>query len=72
MVKGHDNFRLLPLSLLLPFFIFPITDDRKGSTGQQMEFKSNQWFGATVRSSGDHILVSMSRGHIKIWIYRTK
>uniref|UniRef100_A0A671SQJ6 Integrin alpha-V-like n=1 Tax=Sinocyclocheilus anshuiensis TaxID=1608454 RepID=A0A671SQJ6_9TELE len=22
----------------------------------QMEFKSNQWFGATVRSSGDHIL----------------
>uniref|UniRef100_A0A9J7YNR5 Integrin, alpha V n=1 Tax=Cyprinus carpio carpio TaxID=630221 RepID=A0A9J7YNR5_CYPCA len=30
------------------------------STGKmqhcQMEFKSNQWFGATVRSSGDHIL----------------
>uniref|UniRef100_A0A8C2B2K9 Integrin, alpha V n=1 Tax=Cyprinus carpio TaxID=7962 RepID=A0A8C2B2K9_CYPCA len=26
------------------------------SNGQQMEFKSNQWFGATVRSSGDHIL----------------
>ncbi|XP_057191846.1 integrin alpha-V [Triplophysa rosa] len=35
---------------------FDSTDDRKGSTGQQMEFKSNQWFGATVRSSGDHIL----------------
>uniref|UniRef100_A0A671SMS4 Integrin alpha-V-like n=1 Tax=Sinocyclocheilus anshuiensis TaxID=1608454 RepID=A0A671SMS4_9TELE len=31
-------------------------NDRKNSNGQQMEFKSNQWFGATVRSSGDHIL----------------
>uniref|UniRef100_A0A8C2AZY7 Integrin, alpha V n=1 Tax=Cyprinus carpio TaxID=7962 RepID=A0A8C2AZY7_CYPCA len=35
---------------------FDSTDDRKNSNGQQMEFKSNQWFGATVRSSGDHIL----------------
>ncbi|KAI5606677.1 integrin alpha-V precursor, partial [Silurus asotus] len=24
--------------------------------GQQMEFKSSQWFGATVRSDGEHIL----------------
>uniref|UniRef100_A0A672NAJ9 Uncharacterized protein n=1 Tax=Sinocyclocheilus grahami TaxID=75366 RepID=A0A672NAJ9_SINGR len=31
-------------------------NDRKNSKGQQMEFKSNQWFGATVRSTGDHIL----------------
>uniref|UniRef100_A0A671SPB7 Integrin alpha-V-like n=1 Tax=Sinocyclocheilus anshuiensis TaxID=1608454 RepID=A0A671SPB7_9TELE len=35
---------------------FDSSDDRKNSNGQQMEFKSNQWFGATVRSSGDHIL----------------
>uniref|UniRef100_A0A672NAQ1 Uncharacterized protein n=1 Tax=Sinocyclocheilus grahami TaxID=75366 RepID=A0A672NAQ1_SINGR len=35
---------------------FDSTDDRKNSKGQQMEFKSNQWFGATVRSTGDHIL----------------
>uniref|UniRef100_A0A671MKQ2 Integrin alpha-V-like n=1 Tax=Sinocyclocheilus anshuiensis TaxID=1608454 RepID=A0A671MKQ2_9TELE len=35
---------------------FDSTDDRKNSNGQQMEFKSNQWFGATVRSTGDHIL----------------
>uniref|UniRef100_A0A8C1JEC0 Integrin, alpha V n=1 Tax=Cyprinus carpio TaxID=7962 RepID=A0A8C1JEC0_CYPCA len=33
-----------------------VFNDRKNSNGQQMEFKSNQWFGATVRSSGDHIL----------------
>nr|AAI17568.1 Integrin, alpha V [Danio rerio] len=38
---------------------FDSTDDRKHSNGQQMEFKSNQWFGATVRSSGDQILVSL-------------
>uniref|UniRef100_A0A8C1S944 Integrin, alpha V n=1 Tax=Cyprinus carpio TaxID=7962 RepID=A0A8C1S944_CYPCA len=31
-------------------------NDRKNANGQQMEFKSNQWFGATVRSTGDHIL----------------
>lgn len=31
-------------------------DDRKIDTG--MEFKSHQWFGATVRSDGEHILVS--------------
>lgn len=30
-----------------------------------MEFKSNQWFGATVRSSGDHILVSQG-AHVEI------
>uniref|UniRef100_A0A8C1DU64 Integrin, alpha V n=1 Tax=Cyprinus carpio carpio TaxID=630221 RepID=A0A8C1DU64_CYPCA len=35
---------------------FDSTDDRKNANGQQMEFKSNQWFGATVRSTGDHIL----------------
>uniref|UniRef100_A0A9J7X7S2 Integrin, alpha V n=1 Tax=Cyprinus carpio carpio TaxID=630221 RepID=A0A9J7X7S2_CYPCA len=35
---------------------FDSTGKMKNSNGQQMEFKSNQWFGATVRSSGDHIL----------------
>ncbi|XP_051998228.1 integrin alpha-V-like [Xyrauchen texanus] len=35
---------------------FDSSENRKSSTGQQMEFKSKQWFGATVRSSGDNIL----------------
>ncbi|KAG5833948.1 hypothetical protein ANANG_G00281330 [Anguilla anguilla] len=35
---------------------FDNTDDRKNVKGEQMEFKSNQWFGATVRSEGEHIL----------------
>ncbi|XP_046903287.1 integrin alpha-V [Hypomesus transpacificus] len=35
---------------------FDNTDDKKSQTGIQMEFKSNQWFGASVRSDGKHIL----------------
>lgn len=36
---------------------FDNTDDRKSAIdGAQMEFKSKQWFGASVRSSGEHIL----------------
>ncbi|KPP56743.1 hypothetical protein Z043_125607 [Scleropages formosus] len=35
---------------------FDTTDDRTNPEGLQMEFKSNQWFGATVRSDGEHIL----------------
>ncbi|KAM8855081.1 integrin alpha-V [Spinachia spinachia] len=35
---------------------FDITDDRKNAAGAQMEFKSKQWFGASVRSDGEHIL----------------
>ncbi|XP_041923387.1 integrin alpha-V [Alosa sapidissima] len=35
---------------------FDNTDDRKNENNQQMEFKTNQWFGATVRSDGEHIL----------------
>uniref|UniRef100_W5JXR2 Integrin, alpha V n=1 Tax=Astyanax mexicanus TaxID=7994 RepID=W5JXR2_ASTMX len=35
--------------------LFDNTDDRQ-ENGVQMEFKSNQWFGATVRSDGEHIL----------------
>uniref|UniRef100_A0AAY4EP35 Integrin alpha-2 domain-containing protein n=1 Tax=Denticeps clupeoides TaxID=299321 RepID=A0AAY4EP35_9TELE len=31
-------------------------NERKNTNGEQMEFKSNQWFGATVRSDGEHIL----------------
>ncbi|XP_008327192.1 integrin alpha-V [Cynoglossus semilaevis] len=34
---------------------FDNTDDRT-SNGAQMEFKSKQWFGASVRSDGEHIL----------------
>ncbi|KAK3569132.1 hypothetical protein QTP86_024487 [Hemibagrus guttatus] len=30
--------------------------DNRVESGQQMEFKSSQWFGATVRSDGEHIL----------------
>ncbi|KAM8857935.1 integrin alpha-V [Synchiropus picturatus] len=35
---------------------FDITGDRKNANGDQMEFKSKQWFGASVRSDGEHIL----------------
>ncbi|XP_064183360.1 integrin alpha-V [Anguilla rostrata] len=35
---------------------FDNTDDRKSPGGDQMEFKSNQWFGASVRSAGENIL----------------
>ncbi|XP_068423141.1 integrin alpha-V [Clinocottus analis] len=35
---------------------FDSTDDRKNNDGAQMEFKSKQWFGASVRSDGEHIL----------------
>ncbi|KAJ8255879.1 hypothetical protein COCON_G00197430 [Conger conger] len=35
---------------------FDNTDDRKNAKGEQMEFKSSQWFGASVRSEGEYIL----------------
>uniref|UniRef100_A0A8P4GEC6 Integrin alpha-V n=1 Tax=Dicentrarchus labrax TaxID=13489 RepID=A0A8P4GEC6_DICLA len=35
---------------------FDITDNRRNAEGAQMEFKSKQWFGASVRSNGEHIL----------------
>ncbi|XP_030236518.1 integrin alpha-V isoform X1 [Gadus morhua] len=35
---------------------FDSTDNRKSAEGVQMEFKSRQWFGASVRSDGEHIL----------------
>ncbi|KAK2840461.1 hypothetical protein Q5P01_014201 [Channa striata] len=35
---------------------FDNTDDRKDPKGAPMEFKSKQWFGASVRSNGEHIL----------------
>ncbi|XP_037645292.1 integrin alpha-V [Sebastes umbrosus] len=35
---------------------FDSTDDRRNAEGAQMEFKSKQWFGASVRSDGEHIL----------------
>ncbi|XP_078118872.1 LOW QUALITY PROTEIN: integrin alpha-V [Sander vitreus] len=36
--------------------LFDSSDDRKNAQGAQMEFKSKQWFGASVRSDGEHIL----------------
>ncbi|XP_028291477.1 integrin alpha-V [Gouania willdenowi] len=36
--------------------VFDDKDDRKNDDGVQMEFKSKQWFGASVRSDGEHIL----------------
>uniref|UniRef100_A0A667XI01 Integrin, alpha V n=1 Tax=Myripristis murdjan TaxID=586833 RepID=A0A667XI01_9TELE len=36
--------------------LFDDTDDRKSADGHQMDFKSKQWFGASVRSDGEHIL----------------
>lgn len=35
---------------------FDNTDERRNNEGNQMEFKSKQWFGASVRSDGEHIL----------------
>ncbi|XP_071328583.1 integrin alpha-V isoform X2 [Trachinotus anak] len=35
---------------------FDNSDDRRNQDGAQMEFKSKQWFGASVRSDGEHIL----------------
>ncbi|KAK1903566.1 Integrin alpha-V [Dissostichus eleginoides] len=37
-------------------------DDRENTEGVQMEFKSKQWFGASVRSDGEHILWSTFGG----------
>lgn len=34
--------------------------DRLNKDGVQMEFKSKQWFGASVRSDGEHILVTQT------------
>ncbi|XP_012986588.1 integrin alpha-V isoform X2 [Esox lucius] len=36
--------------------LFDNTGDRTNDAGVQMEFKSNQWFGASVRSQGENIL----------------
>lgn len=36
--------------------VFDSTDDRRNTVGAQMEFKSKQWFGASVRAFGEHIL----------------
>ncbi|KAM9850867.1 integrin alpha-V [Aulostomus maculatus] len=35
---------------------FDSSGDRKNAAGAPMEFKSKQWFGASVRSDGEHIL----------------
>lgn len=35
---------------------FDSSGDRTNDRGDQMEFKSKQWFGASVRSDGEHIL----------------
>lgn len=37
--------------------VLVFVDDRKDLKGAQMEFKSKQWFGASVRSNGEQILV---------------
>ena len=37
--------------------------DRVNDAGAQMEFKSKQWFGASVRSDGEHILVTHTHTH---------
>lgn len=36
--------------------LFDSSGDRTNTEGAQMEFKSKQWFGASVRSNGEHIL----------------
>uniref|UniRef100_A0A3B5ABZ1 Integrin alpha-2 domain-containing protein n=1 Tax=Stegastes partitus TaxID=144197 RepID=A0A3B5ABZ1_9TELE len=42
---------------------FDDTEDRRNPEGVKMEFKSKQWFGASVRSDGEHILV---REHVNL------
>lgn len=61
--------------LLLISVVFPVlfpSGDRKvllNDTDHQVDFKSHQWFGATVRSHGDTILVSpTSRGPDFRWL----
>lgn len=46
------------------FLLFPLPGDRYfyiNDVNTQVEFKSRQWFGATVRSHGNSILVSISQ-----------
>lgn len=43
--------------------------DRTDAKGVQMEFKSNQWFGASVRSNGEHILVTHTQTHTPFWTH---
>lgn len=40
--------------------VLSFSSDDRTSNGAQMEFKSKQWFGASVRSDGEHILVRTS------------
>lgn len=42
-------------------------DDRRHADGHQMEFKSKQWFGASVRSDGEHILVRIKHTQVLQW-----
>lgn len=47
--------------------------DRLNKDGDQMEFKSKQWFGASVRSDGEHILVTQTNYFIILLIiYESK
>lgn len=66
--KGNAAFGMRFVSVTLPLLsgvllCFVFSGDRTSvlnDTKHQVEFKSNQWFGATVRSHGDTILVRRS------------
>lgn len=50
---------------LLTIDVYSLSDNRKirvNGTKEPIEFKSNQWFGATVKAHRGKVVVSMARG----------
>lgn len=59
---GYCNFNCLSHLINQPSFIFFLLDNRKirvNGTKEPIEFKSNQWFGATVRAHKGKVVVSI-------------
>ena len=58
------RFRIHKYCLECLFLLFPLSGDRYfyiNNVNTQVEFKSRQWFGATVRSHGNSTLVSINQ-----------
>ncbi|KAJ0005839.1 hypothetical protein NQD34_015733 [Periophthalmus magnuspinnatus] len=55
-VHGLSLARVPATAASSPAHVTTSDHDRKNAAGAQMEFKSKQWFGASVRSFGEHIL----------------
>jgi hypothetical protein len=56
---------------MLFIFIF-VSGHNRDSEGRQMDSKSGQWFGATVRSSGEDGVVLVSTQKNNIYIFSGK